>query len=78
MLPKDVYSFENMSYYVYDDVLLLTPDMDEWTVVDPEDYLGDCLTVHGFDHNNEETLYVINYLDQTVYKVSKKWNYYKR
>lgn len=77
LLPRDgSYEFMDMKYFVYDDTLVLTPEEDPWQVVDQEEYLGDCLVKEGFDQNDEDTLYVINYLHETVYTVHKTYGMY--
>ena len=77
MLPRE---FERIKllYFVYSDSLVSISDPDNWKVIDQEDHLGECLTQYGFDHNDEETLYVVNYQRNEAYTVLKKWDTYGR
>ena len=76
MIPKDEYDTVSMCYYMYDDTLVNT-SLDNWAAVgDIEFYVGNCLTKSGFDSNDEEQLYVINYQQKEVYIIKKKWASY--
>lgn len=75
LLP-DFFETVKMSYYVYDDKLVIHEDGRE-RPVKPEDYVGDCLIKRGFDHDSSTFLYVLNYKLSTVYKIEKEWALYE-
>ena len=62
-----------LMYYQENDTLVT--ENDEF-IYDPENFVGDCLTKFGFDQNNEEMIYVMNYSQDTVYEIQKVFGSY--
>ena len=67
---RGVYEKETLYYYVYDDVLATE---DEEEVTDVASLVGDALDKFGFRDNNEEVIYVRNFVLMTDYEIIKAW-----
>lgn len=67
---RGVYEKETLYYYVYDDVLATE---DEEEVTDVNSLVGDALDKFGFRDNNEEVIYVRNFVLMTDYEIIKAW-----
>lgn len=67
---RGVYEKETLYYYVYDDVLA-TENEEEITNV--AGLIGDALDKFGFRDNNEEVIYVRNFVLMTDYEIIKAW-----
>lgn len=68
--------FNRETFFFYDQEGILT-DEENNEIVDPETYLGDSLTKYGFDQNEEERIFVVNYRLDSIFEVQKmKGDYY--
>lgn len=71
-LPPHV-DVKTLYYYQEDDVMATEEDE---LVDDPGLFVGDCMEKYGFEDNEEERIFVMNYGQDTVYEVQKIFGSY--
>lgn len=74
-LPK-AFERHDLKYFMYSDTLIFVGDEleNDREIEDIESVLGNCLTQNGFDHNDDDKLFVVDFSKKQVYIVEKEWN----
>lgn len=62
--------FDHETFFFYPKAGILT-DEENREIMDPETFLGDNLTESGFDEDDEERLFVVNFRLDTIFEVQK-------
>lgn len=65
----------SLRYYQNNNVLVTEEDGE--VIDDPGNFVGDCLTKYGFDVNDEDVIYVMNYSQDVAYEIQKVFGMYE-
>ena len=68
------YSEVYLEYYTQDGALVIADETEAKEIDEVKDFIGNALEKYGFDHNDEERIYVRNFDRKCDYMIQKIWD----